>query len=295
MSSNEPMNKLPTIIGIVTLFVIHGYRKKSLNQSGTITAWLTGVSTCIFGSTFAILLLSFYFSSSYLTKYKSSIKKTIEDGHTVGGQRNYIQVLSNSLPGTILAAIFYFFSNSSNTLINFNNDFFSSFIICCFIGHYSCCNGDTWASELGILSKDEPILITTLKKVPKGTNGGLSPLGIGASIAGGFFIGIMFYISSYFFNLPIYHQQQQIISILLLSTISGLLGSLIDSLMGSTLQLSLFSIDRKVVINNVDKLLPNEKTKHISGANILDNHQVNFLSCLCTSILSGFIGYFIFN
>ncbi|KAN0030011.1 hypothetical protein ACTA71_008155 [Dictyostelium dimigraforme] len=295
MSSNELINKLPTIIGIVSLFAIHGYRKKSLNLSGTITAWLTGVSTCIFGSTFAILLLSFYFSSSYLTKYKSSIKKTIEDGHTVGGQRNYIQVLSNSLTSTVFAGIFYFFSNSSTTLINFNNDFFSSFILCCFIGSYSCCNGDTWASELGILSKDQPILITTFKKVPKGTNGGLSSLGICASIAGGFFIGLMFYISSYYFNLAIYHKQQQLVSILLLSTITGLLGSLIDSLMGSILQLSLFSIDRKVIINNVDKLLPNEKTIRISGTNILDNHQVNFLSSLLTSILSGFIGYLIFN
>ncbi|KAK5578319.1 hypothetical protein RB653_007989 [Dictyostelium firmibasis] len=284
MSSNELINKLPTIVGIVSLFVIHGYRKKSLNLSGTIAAWLTGVFTCIFGSTFAILLISFYFSSSYLTKYKSSIKKTIEDGHTVGGQRNYIQVLSNSLPGTVFAAIYYFFSNSSTTLINFNNDFFSSFIICCFIGHYSCCNGDTWASELGILSKGDPILITSFKKVPKGTNGGLSFLGVSASIAGGFFIGLIFYISSYFFD-PANHHQQQLLSILLLSTISGLLGSLIDSLMGSTLQLSLLSIDRKVIINDVGKLLPNERTKHISGSNILDNHQVNFLSCVVTSEL----------
>ena len=55
--------------------------------------------------------------------------------------------------------------------------------------HFACCMGDTLASELGILSSSPPILLTTLKTVPPGTNGALSSIGTAASIGGGMAMG----------------------------------------------------------------------------------------------------------
>lgn len=41
--------------------------------------------------------------------------------------------------------------------------------LCVFAGALACCNGDTWASELGsVLSFGDPVLITNLHPVPKG-------------------------------------------------------------------------------------------------------------------------------
>lgn len=47
-----------------------------------------------------------------------------------------------------------------------------------------------WASEIGILNNSWPILITTFERVPPGTNGGISPLGLLASLVGGVAIGL---------------------------------------------------------------------------------------------------------
>ena len=69
------------------------------------------------------------------------------------------------------------------------------------LGSIGCCAGDTWASELGTVinssfdTNKDPILITQpWRRVPKGTNGGVSLVGLVASFAGGLVVGIAFYL-----------------------------------------------------------------------------------------------------
>src|SRR6267154_108614 len=65
----------------------------------------------------------------------------------------------------------------------------------CSTSHFACCLGDTLASELGILSSRSPILITTLRTVPHGTNGGVSLGGTLASLFGGLSMGVTMFVS----------------------------------------------------------------------------------------------------
>lgn len=146
---------------------------------------------------------------------------------------------------------------------------------------FACCNGDTWASELGILSKSDPILITTLEKVPRGTNGGVSTWGLFVSFAGGVFIGIFYYLATLIFvdSESLLNSPAQF-PIILLGGIAGLVGSVIDSLLGATCQFSGQTEDGFIVEN------PNEAVKKISGKfRILNNHSVNLVSCILTAVL----------
>lgn len=111
--------------------------------------------------------------------------------------------------------------------IDYQNFYVSSWLGVGIMTSFAMANGDTWASELGILSKSDPILITTLKRVPRGTNGGVSVLGLIVSFLGGIFIGVFYYIATIVFvdkqSLDVSPAQWPII---ILGGIAGLLGSL---------------------------------------------------------------------
>ena len=143
------------------------------------------------------------------------------------------------------------------------------------------------ASELGsVLARDNPRLLTNpFRTVPVGTNGGISLAGCLFSLLGGAIIGISSLVGNMIFCRTDQLTDTSMINLQLFvyCTLFGLLGSLIDSLLGATLQFSGYDPERHMSVQ-----APGPFIEHISGRNLLSNNQVNLLSSLFTSLIAVF-------
>ncbi|TIB12232.1 hypothetical protein E3P77_02406 [Wallemia ichthyophaga] len=339
----QPRRDLIAIL-VASYLAYSGLKKRSLSLSGAISAFIVGYASlsstiCSFG----VMLIVFYLSGSKATKVrlciflesstqlnsnkvKHYVKAQLEDGHDSekpGGVRNWLQVLANSYTGAICAIIYRVqhviitpadITDTSECILHSSVYISSQTLLLMALGHYACCSADTLASELGILSGNFPRLVTNPSKtVPPGTNGGVSSFGVVVSGAGGLLIGLTAVISLAIEDSSCFGQNfsfgQALISftsakLLLLSVFSGLFGSLLDSLIGATLQRTLLHKERgKILTDGSDpafarmydearrsKSKETAEVKLISGFNLFSNTQVNFFSSLFTALLTAVIG-----
>merc|ERR1712179_277047 len=94
-------------------------------------------------------------------------------------------VLCNGGMAFELSLLYLLDIGSADLPVDFRSNYRASWLGMAVLGAVSCCNGDTWASELGsVLTDSEPVLITTFQKVPRGTNGGVTFQGIISSLLG---------------------------------------------------------------------------------------------------------------
>ncbi|XP_047324889.1 protein PGR [Impatiens glandulifera] len=280
----------PVIALLLSSFIsFRAYRKKSLDLSGALTGFfIVGIHIAV-NYRIGALILVFFFTSSKLTKVGQEKKRKIEDEFKEGGQRNWAQVLCNSGVATVLALILWKINGSEDMCLNTEESVSITCLLGGVIGHYACCNGDTWSSELGVLSDSQPRLITTLKPVKKGTNGGVTRTGFLAAAAAGGVVGLTFLVLGIFTTRCAYNVALKQLLVLPLSTLAGVFGSLIDSLLGATLQFSGFCTVRNKVVGK-----PGPTVKKISGLTILNNDAVNLVSVQLTTILTSIACSYIF-
>lgn len=77
-----------------------------------------------------------------------------------------------------LALLYLLDCGSSERPIDFLTQYRSSWLGIAVLSAFACCNGDTWASEIGSVMGSSPFLITSRKRVPRGTNGGVTFIGL---------------------------------------------------------------------------------------------------------------------
>ena len=293
---------LRTVTGLILAKRISasGLRKRSLNPSGAISAFIVASLSLSTSWRNGITLLTFYWTSSKLTRVGSKIKGKLEEGATEGGERGTSQVLACSLIAVICGCIrrivvgrdgALLFGQSA-TIVSPSLALLGDQLTLAYVAFFACCAGDTWASELGILSKSLPRLITKpWKKVPPGTNGGVSLVGLLASAAGGTVMGLVhgIFVPSgiatllpFFMSSSITYSQftREVLVLTFVGFMGGLGGSLLDSLLGATIQATYYDQETRRIAKKAGPA-----TIRVGGLGFLSNEMVNVVSTALSELL----------
>lgn len=245
------------LLGLAVSFL--AYRAAALDMSGALTATLTGGIIFGFGGIpWAVLLLTFFISSSLLSRAFRQRKGNLSEKFAKSSRRDWGQVLANGALGALLALAWAL-----------NGE--ASYLWWAFLGAMASVNADTWATELGVLNPVPPRSIISGRRVAAGTSGGVSAYGTLASLGGGGLIGLAAALS---------FPASGIWRPLLIGAVAGLAGSLFDSLLGATVQAMFYcpTCDKETERHPMHTCAT--PTRHLRGWRWLNNDWVNFIASL---------------
>lgn len=168
------------VVGGLGALLVAGvaFWKQSLSLSGMLAAILMGMVYygAVQGTWFWFgLLLVFFVTSSVLSGLKAERKRELEKSYAKTGRRDAGQVFANGGAGMAACLAYALWPDPIWAYF--------------FVGTLAAATADTWATELGGLSRRPPRSLLTWRPVPAGTSGGVSLLGSGAAWVGAMLIG----------------------------------------------------------------------------------------------------------
>lgn len=245
--------------GLSVLIGGYAYKRQSLSLSGLITAVIVGSLVMGLGHwIFYVFLMGFFISSILIRKvmvivFPGAHRNLIH--HKKHEARTWVQVIANAGILTVIS-VFYALSPSVELIVLAGLSMAAS-------------TADTWASEIGVLSTTKPKLILSKQPIRSGLSGGVTPLGLWASLAGSAWITLM--VVTYVLL------SGQMTLLLALACgfclIGGYLGSIVDSVLGELVQAKYITLKQEVV-----EVVSTSSDKLIQGVRWMDNNLVNFLS-----------------
>lgn len=261
------MNWLIGLAGSV-LIAAAAYVRRALTASGMAAAVVTGTLMFGFGDLpWYGLLLFFFLSSTLLSRYRRSLKKEAESGYEKTGRRDAGQVAANGGLGLLLCTAAY---------IRPHEGWWAAFL-----GVMAAVTADTWATEVGGLSRKRPRSIRTGKPVAPGTSGGITALGLAAAAAGAVSIGLA---AAAFGQLSWGTSDPAWIPA---AAAGGLCGALADSWIGATWQRMnrCASCGKEVE----SRFHCGEPAKPLRGLAWMNNDAVNLISSAAGGIVSALV------
>ena len=226
---------LPAGLLLNLVFAGLAFKLRSVDLSGAVVGTLLG--TLLYASAGLagwLLLLAFFVFGTAATKLGYARKKAAGLAQEKGGRRSARHAVANSG----VAAICAFFAAATPH---------APIYLAALAGAFATATGDTISSEIGQLWGRRTFLITTLKPVPRGTDGAISLEGTLAGLLASAAIAFLGAALGLYSPLAA-----------LLVTLAAFLGTLLESLIGATLE----------------------------QRGLFGNEAVNFLNTLCGALLA---------
>ncbi len=267
---------------------LYAILKKSLRiPDGLLAAAIMGILLFMANWFYWAAVIIFFASSSLLTRYKEKnrIKQEAMEYAEKGGTRDAFQVFANG--GIAMLAAIYVIINQGIWKGSLTDP-----IAIGAITSVATVTADTWATEIGVLSRKQPVwILNPFKKVPRGTSGGISLRGIGATALGSSLIAF-----SYFFAATLETKNyQKILIITIIILIGGIFGSLVDSFLGAIIQAQYeCPVCKKITEKKVHLKCGGTITKHVKGLKIINNDIVNVIAALIPSIIVYFFTKYVY-
>jgi uncharacterized protein (TIGR00297 family) len=256
------------LLGLVSSSFIGfvGYRQGALTVSGVVGAIVVGTLIVGFGGwAWGLLLVAFFASSSLLSLYRQADKGAVSGKFAKGQRRDLGQTLANGGLGVLLALAYHLSSHP--------------IWLAAFVGAMATVNSDTWATEIGVLSRQSPRLVTTGQAVPPGTSGGVTRNGSLAALGGGLFIGwcALLFIAGERLALGQPISSAMVWPLLPIGGVSGLAGAFFDSLLGASVQRIYYC---QVCNTETEQAVHRcgSRSYPLRGWSWLNNDMVNFIS-----------------
>ena len=175
------------------------------------------------------------------------------------GARGMVQVIANAFAATVAAVVGFIIKKPELMIV--------------YAAALTECLADSLASDVGVLSKKDPVDICRMKRIKRGLSGGVSLLGTLSALAG---CVLMCLVSFIFFGIS----TRIIVAVLVIPMI----GILLDSILGSLVQAKY----RCTVCgkSTEKKIHCDQKTDHVGGIKLINNDAVNIISNFLTAILA---------
>jgi uncharacterized protein (TIGR00297 family) len=233
------------------------YWRRALTLDGAVAAAIVG-SVVFFrgGLPAAASLLAFFGSASALSRLGHGRKASGLLAQAKGARRDAWQVVAN---GGVATECILLGRREA------------------FVGSLAAASADTWATELGLLARRRPRLITNWQPVAAGTSGGVTPEGLAASVGGALVVGLAWSLAD------------GAGGGLRRALLAGASGSLVDSVLGATLQALYRCPSCGTTTEALQHVSCGQATQLVRGYGWITNDTVNALATLAGAAVGGLL------